>query len=229
MFWPLWARGRRTWSQTLPKPPLVPTPKLEDPRAHWSVGDIMRLRQHSLVLAFAAVCLAHASSAASPTPWAPATFPNPYSDVNRCGRAGVPSRICDPDSVLSTESANVVEGIIQSIEAPKLPFAPSHCSGASEGGYQVGPPRELPPGAASAPAFMGIFIKLAIATMRYRANDCELSLHAVLARRSVIIQSERIRPCSQSRHSSTRLTSYTLYLLPGVSARCACGCRWRWR
>jgi hypothetical protein len=117
-------------------------PKLEPPRADWSVGSKMRTRLHSVVLAIAAASLAHASSAASGTPWGPATFPNPYSDVNRCGRAGVPSRICDPDSVLSAESANVVEGIIRSIEAPKLPFAPSPCAGATEGGYQVGPHRD---------------------------------------------------------------------------------------
>ena len=79
-------------------------------------------------------CVVHAASAAA---WAPATFPNPYSDVSRCGRAGLPSRICDPDSVLTSESANVVEGMIKSIEAAKLPFAPSPCPAAAEGGYQV--------------------------------------------------------------------------------------------
>jgi len=88
----------------------------------------------------AMVCFAHAASA---VPWAPATFPNPYSDIAQCGRAGLPSRICDPDSVLSPESANVVEGIIKSIEAAKLPYAPSPCPAAGEEGYQVSPPRKL--------------------------------------------------------------------------------------
>ncbi len=91
-------------------------------------------------IAVAMACFAHAASA---VPWAPATFPNPYSDVAQCGRAGLRSRICDPDSVLNPESANVVEGIIKSIEAAKLPYAPSPCPAAGEEGYQAGPPRKL--------------------------------------------------------------------------------------
>ena len=93
------------------------------------------MRNSLSCIAVAMACFAHAASA---VPWAPATFPNPYSDVAQCGRAGLPSRICDPDSVLSPESANVVEGIIKSIEAAKLPYAPSPCPAAGEEGYQVG-------------------------------------------------------------------------------------------
>lgn len=92
------------------------------------------MRKSLICTVLTLACFAHAASAAA---WAPATFPNPYSDVSRCGRAGLPSRICDPDSVLTLESANVVEGIIKSIEAAKLPFAPSPCPAAAEGGYQV--------------------------------------------------------------------------------------------
>ena len=75
---------------------------------------------------------------ADAVPWSPQTFPNPMLDTKACGRGGIASRVCDPDGLLSRESANVVEGIIQDIETAKQPYRESRCddSGDSQG-YQV--------------------------------------------------------------------------------------------
>ena len=50
------------------------------------------------------------------TYYTPNTFPNPQVDINKCGRHGVQSHICDPDTILSTTSANKIEELIITIQ-----------------------------------------------------------------------------------------------------------------
>lgn len=72
--------------------------------------------------------------------WTPSNFPNPTVDVGQCGRKGVRSWICDPDGVLSYNSANVVEGTLREIAAASDPFSSSGCSRLSPDavkGYQA--------------------------------------------------------------------------------------------
>eukprot|EP00884_Botryococcus_braunii_P012507 jgi/Botrbrau1/21257/Bobra.39_2s0049.2 len=72
--------------------------------------------------------------------WTPDSFPNPTVDTEKCGRKGVRSWICDPDGVLSYNSANIVEGTLREIAAAAEPFSSSGCSSISPDavkGYQV--------------------------------------------------------------------------------------------
>ncbi|GIL83335.1 hypothetical protein Vretimale_11310 [Volvox reticuliferus] len=69
--------------------------------------------------------------------WSPENYPNPMNDVNSCGRRGVSSWVCDPDGVLTYESANVVEGVIKKIYAGEPPYALGPCGNLGLKGYQV--------------------------------------------------------------------------------------------
>jgi hypothetical protein len=75
--------------------------------------------------------------------WTPESFPNPEKDVASCGRRGVRSWVCDPDGVISYQSANVVEGLIKKIVMGEAPFAMDRC-GAGLEGYQVSRQRPSP-------------------------------------------------------------------------------------
>jgi Modulator of levamisole receptor-1 len=70
------------------------------------------------------------------TSWIPDTYPNPTIDLDKCGRKGVRSWICDPDGVLSYISANVVEGTLIEIAAAVDPFASSGCKKVSPAGVK---------------------------------------------------------------------------------------------
>lgn len=68
--------------------------------------------------------------------WTPSTFPNPSKDVERCGRRGVASWVCDPDGIMPYQSANVVEGVIKKIAEGADPYIQDAC-GAEFEGYQA--------------------------------------------------------------------------------------------
>ena len=59
----------------------------------------------------------------------PDTFPNPRVDLERCGRNGVESRICDPHHVLEEDSANKIEEYIKTVQRD----TESGC-----GGFEIG-------------------------------------------------------------------------------------------
>jgi Modulator of levamisole receptor-1 len=87
------------------------------------------------VVLLALCCLAQCTPS-----WQPSSFPNPGSDARACGRGDVKagaSRICDPDHVIGSESRNVVEGIIQDIEAGREPYATMDCGAKGKTGYKV--------------------------------------------------------------------------------------------
>jgi hypothetical protein len=84
------------------------------------------------------LCLALLVGAAA-CAWTPDTFPNPERDVASCGRRGVRSWVCDPDGVISYQSANVIEGLIKKIVMGEAPYARDAC-GAGVEGYQVRAP-----------------------------------------------------------------------------------------
>lgn len=77
------------------------------------------------------------AASSSTRAWTPATYPNPQKDLDACGRRGVPSRVCDPDGVLTLEGANMVEGAIQKIETGEEPYARMRCGELGLRGYQV--------------------------------------------------------------------------------------------
>jgi uncharacterized membrane protein YgcG len=74
-------------------------------------------------------------------PWTPGSYPNPSTaaGIEHCGRRNVASRICDPDGVISYESANVVEATIKDIQTPVEPYVQDGCQqhSTSDNGYQV--------------------------------------------------------------------------------------------
>ncbi|GIL52991.1 hypothetical protein Vafri_8709 [Volvox africanus] len=82
------------------------------------------------------VLLAFLTSASAGN-WSPENYPNPMVDVKSCGRRGVSSWVCDPDGILTYESANVVEGIIKKIYAGEPPYALGPCGNLGLKGYQV--------------------------------------------------------------------------------------------
>lgn len=86
------------------------------------------------------LCLCSFAFSAVAEQWTPQNFPNPVTDVSRCGRGGKPSWICDPDHVLSDYSQNVVEGSIHEIAAAQDPYRSAHCpqSSSAAPGFQVG-------------------------------------------------------------------------------------------
>lgn len=71
------------------------------------------------------------------TSWTSSTFPNPTRDVDRCNRQGVKSWVCDPDGVISYNTANVVEAVLQDIQAGKSPYKLAPCGALGKQGFQV--------------------------------------------------------------------------------------------
>ncbi|KAG2431742.1 hypothetical protein HXX76_009238 [Chlamydomonas incerta] len=58
-------------------------------------------------------------------------------DTYKCGRKGVSSWVCDPDAILTYESANVVEGVIKKIFEGETPYVKTYCGASGQIGYQV--------------------------------------------------------------------------------------------
>ncbi|KXZ41529.1 hypothetical protein GPECTOR_413g260 [Gonium pectorale] len=83
------------------------------------------------------LCLLLIAAPAAWARWTPRNYPNPMRDVETCGRRGVTSWVCDPDGVISYESANVVEGLIKKIHAGLPPFSLGPCGRAGPQGFQV--------------------------------------------------------------------------------------------
>ncbi|GAX79821.1 hypothetical protein CEUSTIGMA_g7261.t1 [Chlamydomonas eustigma] len=77
-----------------------------------------------------------ASQSNSGALWDQHNFPNPLFDFEACGRS-VQSWICDPDHILTTESKNVSEGIIQLISDGGEPYQKAPCGSAGSKGFQV--------------------------------------------------------------------------------------------
>jgi hypothetical protein len=69
--------------------------------------------------------------------WSPAVYPNPQHDVYDCGRDGRKSSICDPENILSKESANMVDGLINEIADGTPPFRSAQCGSLGQKGFQV--------------------------------------------------------------------------------------------
>jgi hypothetical protein len=69
--------------------------------------------------------------------WSPGVFPNPQLDVHDCGRDGRKSSICDPENILSRESANMVDGLINEIAEGTPPFRSAQCGTLGQKGFQV--------------------------------------------------------------------------------------------
>ena len=67
--------------------------------------------------------------------WQKEQFPNPARDIEACSRRGKVSWICDPDNILSYETANKVEELLFSVRKNTV----SGCSTRSENpGFQIG-------------------------------------------------------------------------------------------
>lgn len=66
--------------------------------------------------------------------WAKEEFPNPTINLDACGRRGKVSWICDPESILSYESANNIEELLYSVRKNTN----SGCSKGENPGFQIG-------------------------------------------------------------------------------------------
>ena len=91
-----------------------------------------------MVALICALLLALVAPWAAAKPWSPQDYPNPKKDVQACGRQGVQSAICDPNSVLTLEDANRVEGVIKEIYQGSTPYARHQCGDIGLEGYEVG-------------------------------------------------------------------------------------------
>ena len=94
-----------------------------------------------LLLALPLLCclVAVGTAFAATREWTPGTYPNPDLDPASCGRPKGMARswVCDPDGILSVESANVVEGVIKKILAGEKPYVKAPCGDAGMQGFQV--------------------------------------------------------------------------------------------
>ncbi|XP_064628748.1 uncharacterized protein LOC135488187 [Lineus longissimus] len=81
--------------------------------------------------------------------WDVKDFPNPRYDVNKCGRRGLSSFVCDPNNVLSTNDANRIDDAIRSVQR-STPCECDTCSGGKGRGFSMAvaivPWLKLPPG-----------------------------------------------------------------------------------
>jgi hypothetical protein len=64
-------------------------------------------------------------------------FPNPQQDVYDCGRDGRKSSLCDPENILSKESQNMADGLINEIAEGTPPFRSAQCGSLGQKGFQV--------------------------------------------------------------------------------------------
>jgi hypothetical protein len=69
--------------------------------------------------------------------WSPGVYPNPQQDVYDCGRDGRKSSLCDPENILSKESQNMVDGLINEIAEGTPPFRSAQCGSLGQKGFQV--------------------------------------------------------------------------------------------
>ncbi|MEW5310569.1 MAG: hypothetical protein WDW38_002355 [Sanguina aurantia] len=100
----------------------------------------MRDSVNRVMLLLAALAVASQVTAKqSISAWTPEQYPNPQFNASLCGRPGVEmSWLCDPDGVLSADSRNVVEGVIQQIAVGDAPFSRAPCGSLGDVGSQVG-------------------------------------------------------------------------------------------
>lgn len=66
--------------------------------------------------------------------WQKEEFPNPTRDLEACGRRGKVSWICDPDKILSYQTANKIEELLHSVRKNTV----SGCSSSENPGFQIG-------------------------------------------------------------------------------------------
>jgi len=81
---------------------------------------------------FLALCFLQEGNSAKE--WFKEDFPNPTKDLGSCGRRGKVSWICDPDKLLSYETANKIEELLYSVGKNTA----SGCSSDKEAGFQIG-------------------------------------------------------------------------------------------
>ena len=81
---------------------------------------------------FVAVCFLKEGK--STQEWRKEEFPNPTKDVGSCGRRGRVSWICDPEKILSYETANKIEELLYSVAKNTV----SGCSSGEKAGFQIG-------------------------------------------------------------------------------------------
>lgn len=66
--------------------------------------------------------------------WSKEEFPNPTRDLEACGRRGKVSWVCDPDKILSYETANRIEELLYSVRKNTN----SGCGSSDNPGFQIG-------------------------------------------------------------------------------------------
>lgn len=89
----------------------------------------------ALLLVFAA-----AAPGARAHAWGPGDYPNPETDPAACRRSEVAtgrSHVCDADGMLSAKSRDVLEGIIQDVEAGRHPYVLMQCGSKGNEGFKV--------------------------------------------------------------------------------------------
>lgn len=73
--------------------------------------------------------------------WHRAIYPDPMNenDVDKCGRGGKKSFVCDPDCVLTVDQADYLDHVIRRItEGTECPCSNMYCTPENPGGYRIG-------------------------------------------------------------------------------------------
>ncbi|GLI68432.1 hypothetical protein VaNZ11_012846 [Volvox africanus] len=69
--------------------------------------------------------------------WQPETYPNPRTQSNECGRRNLTSLVCDPDEIITFESANAIDVILSKVAVGGKPFAQAPCGTSRLEGFQI--------------------------------------------------------------------------------------------
>lgn len=74
-----------------------------------------------------------------PPPRAVADVANPLIDLEKCGRKGMRSHVCDPDGIIPVEQAYQLDDLIRSIyNDTQCPCSAAICRPEGQGGYLIG-------------------------------------------------------------------------------------------
>ncbi|GIL54125.1 hypothetical protein Vafri_9686 [Volvox africanus] len=69
--------------------------------------------------------------------WTPGTYPNPRTRSDDCGRKNLTSLVCDPDGIITFESASAVDAILFKVAVGGKPFAQAPCGTSGLEGFQI--------------------------------------------------------------------------------------------
>ncbi|GFR47860.1 hypothetical protein Agub_g9669, partial [Astrephomene gubernaculifera] len=95
------------------------------------------MRAAKALLLLLAMLVAMATTLARPHHWTPDTYPNPHKTPGACQRQNQTGWVCDPDKVLSFESANAVDALLRRVATGAKPFTQAACGSSGLEGFPL--------------------------------------------------------------------------------------------